>query len=312
MLRISANLGFLWKGLPLVEAVRRAKAAGFDAVEFHTPYEVPAETMTASLERGGLPAVGLNTSLGNVAAGEIGMAAIPGREAEARAAIDEALVYADAIGAGYIQVIGGKVKDEERAAARKTLLGALEHASRGAEPLGIDVLIEPLNPYDVPGAFLNHTELAASIIGELGRPNVKILFDCYHVQIVGGRPDAAAGEADADHRPHPDRRRPLARRAGRGRDRLRPAAQERSTRMGYTGSSARNTVRAARWRRGSAGLGGRRWLTLACGMCGRQLARWLPAKPGHSPCEAANSGFPIRRRYRGVAVAGIVPCINRN
>ena len=159
--QLSANLGFLWKGLPLVEAVRRAKAAGFDAVEFHAPYDVPAEEMQAVLAETGLPVAGINTSHGNVAAGEIGMAAIPGREAEARAAIDEALAYAEAIGARYIQVTGGKVTDEERAAARKTL-------SRGARPcrraepsaLGITIVIEPLNPYDVPGAFLNHTEQA--------------------------------------------------------------------------------------------------------------------------------------------------------
>ncbi len=186
MLRLSANLGFLWKDLPLVDAVRRAKAASFDAVEFHTPYAVPAEEMRALLSEVALPVAGINTSHGNVAAGEIGMAAIPGREGEARAAIDEALAYAEAIGARYIQVTGGKVTDAERGAARKTLLAALEHASRGAEALGITILIEPLNPYDVPGAFVNSTEQAVAILQELNRPNVKMLFDCYHVQILEG------------------------------------------------------------------------------------------------------------------------------
>lgn len=186
MIRLSANLGFLWKELPLVDAVRRAKAAGFDAVEFHMPYAVPVETMKAVLAETALPVAGLNTSHGNVAAGENGMAAIPGREAEARAAIDEALVYAAAIGAGYIQVTGGKVADDQRTAARKTFLGALEHAARGAKPLGITIVIEPLNRRDVPGAFLNHTDQASSIIAELGLANVKILFDAYHAQISEG------------------------------------------------------------------------------------------------------------------------------
>ncbi len=185
-MRFSANLGFLWKGLPLIEAVRRAKAAGFDAVEFHAPYDVPADTMRAALAETGLPVAGINTSHGDVAKGEIGMAAIPGREKEALAAIDEALVYAKAIGARYVQVTAGKVTDDQRPSARKTYLRALEHASRGAEPLGITILIEPLNHYDVPGAFLTRTDVASAIIAELGRPNVKILFDCYHVQINEG------------------------------------------------------------------------------------------------------------------------------
>ncbi len=186
MIRISANLGFLWKELPLVEGVKRAKAAGFDAVEFHTPYAVPADAMKAVLAETALPVAGINTSHGDVSAGEVGMAAIPGREAEARIAIDEALAYAEAIGARYIQLTAGKVTDDQRTAARTIYLRALEHASLGAERVGITIVIEPLNRYDVPGAFLNHTDQAAAIIAELGRPNVKILFDCYHAQISEG------------------------------------------------------------------------------------------------------------------------------
>src|SRR6185295_9742182 len=123
MLRFSANLGFLWKGLPLTEGVRRAKKGGFDAVEFHAPFEVPVEEMKAVLAETGLPVVGINTR-GNSAAGEVGVAAIPGREAEARDAIDEALQYARTIGAAYIQVTGGKVAEEQRAAAHKSYVKA--------------------------------------------------------------------------------------------------------------------------------------------------------------------------------------------
>jgi hydroxypyruvate isomerase len=83
-------------------------------------------------------------------------------------------------------VTAGKVADDQRAAARKTLLQALEYASDKAEGTGLTVVIEALNPNDVPGAYLNTSELAASIVNELGRPNVKFLFDCYHVQIVEG------------------------------------------------------------------------------------------------------------------------------
>jgi hydroxypyruvate isomerase len=186
MLRFSANLGFLWKGLPLTEGVRRAKKGGFDAVEFHAPYEVPVEEMKAVLAEAGLPVAGINTRPGDSSAGEVGMAAIPGREAEARAAIDEALVYASAIGATYVQVTGGKVDDDHRTRARKTYMKALGYASAGAEPLGINVVIEPCNRLDVPGNFLNRTDQAAGIITELGRPNVKILLDCYHLQVSEG------------------------------------------------------------------------------------------------------------------------------
>jgi hydroxypyruvate isomerase len=119
-------------------------------------------------------------------AGEVGLACLPGREAEARATIDEAIKYAKAIGAAYISVMGGRPDPAKLGEARRTYLKVIDDAACAAEAAGLMAVIEPLNPYDVPGAFLNSSKLAAEIIGELGRPNLKLLFDCYHVQIVEG------------------------------------------------------------------------------------------------------------------------------
>jgi hydroxypyruvate isomerase len=184
MLRFSANLGLLWRELPLVERVRAAKRAGFDAVEFHFPYDVPASALRATLDETGLPVAGINARPGS-APNDFGLAALPGREAEARAAIEEALAYAAAVGAGYVHVMAGSVTNDQASAARRTFLAALDHAAADA-PAGVEILIEPLNPYDAPGYFLKSTAQAAEIIAELGRPNVKLLFDCYHAQINEG------------------------------------------------------------------------------------------------------------------------------
>jgi len=184
MLRFSANLGFLWRDLPLLDAIRAAKRAGFDAVEFHYPYDVPAGDVAALMADVQLPAVGLNTRPGNPAAGDLGLCAVPGREDEARAAMDEAVAYAAAIGAGYVHVMAGKA--ERTPEARSTFLRALDYAAAGAAEIGGIVVIEPLNARDAPGYFLRTTEEAAELIAALGRDNVKILFDCYHVQISEG------------------------------------------------------------------------------------------------------------------------------
>ena len=84
-MKFSANLGFLWNDRPLPDAIHAAAAAGFDAVECHWPYDTPAAGVTAALTETGLPMLGLNTRRGNV--GENGLAALPGREPDARAAI---------------------------------------------------------------------------------------------------------------------------------------------------------------------------------------------------------------------------------
>lgn len=185
MPRFSANLGFLWRDLPVLERIARARAAGFEAVEFHYPYDVPAEAIRDALKAHSLAGVSINTRLGDLAAGELGLAALPGREAEARAAIDEAIGCARIIGLSAVHVLAGRFR-EENPAARAVFLAALDHAAQAAESAGLIVVIEPINQRDAPGYFLKSVEHVAEILGELGRPNAKMLFDCYHAQIAGG------------------------------------------------------------------------------------------------------------------------------
>ncbi|MGK9051433.1 hydroxypyruvate isomerase family protein [Xaviernesmea oryzae] len=179
----SANLGFLWQELPLPDAIRAAKAAGFDAVECHYPYEVPVEAVRTALSETGLLMLGLNTIRGNVAAGDNGLAAVPQREAEARVAIEQAIGYAQAIGAPNVHVMAGRAAGE---AARTTFIATLRHACALAAKAGITILIEPLNHRDAPGYFLQTSEQALEIIEAVGAPNIKLMFDCYHLQIMQG------------------------------------------------------------------------------------------------------------------------------
>ncbi|KID12618.1 hydroxypyruvate isomerase family protein [Ponticoccus alexandrii] len=182
-MKFSANLGFLWTDRPLPDAIRAAKAAGFDAVECHWPYEVPVEAVRAALEETGLPMLGLNTRRGDTDAGENGLAALPGREVDARAAIDEAIAYAAAIGAACVHVMAGFAKGPE---ADAVFVENLSYACKAAHGHGITVLIEPLNHYDAPGYYLATTSHARAVIEAVGAPNLKLMFDCYHVQLMEG------------------------------------------------------------------------------------------------------------------------------
>ncbi len=177
-MRFSANLGFLWADRPLPEAIRAARAAGFDAVECHWPYDFPAPEVAAALAETGLPMLGLNTRRGDVAGGENGLSALPGREDAARAAIDEALDYAGAVGAGCVHVMGGNAAG---AAAHAAFVANLRYACDAAAPRGITILIEPLNRHDAPGYFLTTTDQATRIMDEVGADNIRLMFDCYHV-----------------------------------------------------------------------------------------------------------------------------------
>ncbi|WP_182421922.1 TIM barrel protein [Aureimonas sp. ME7] len=183
-LRFSANLGFLWTELALPDAIRRAKAAGFQAVEFQWPYETDAGAMAEALRETGLPVLSLNTRKGNP--GEFGLSALPDREEEAREAIEEAFAYADKVGAGAIHVMAGIASAGDVEPTQRTFDRSLHFACDLAERSGRTVLIEPLNARDAPGYVLRTIEQAATIVSRVDRPSLRILFDCYHVQIEGG------------------------------------------------------------------------------------------------------------------------------
>lgn len=180
-MKFSANLGFLWAELALPDAIRAAAAAGFDAVECHWPYDAPPEAVAAALVETGLRMLGLNTRRGDPARGENGLSALPGREAEACTAIDEAIAYAKAIGCGAVHVMAG---NSSGPLARAAFVANLRHACTRAD--GLTILIEPLNAYNAPGYFLNGTSLAADIIREVDHPALRMMFDFYHLQIIEG------------------------------------------------------------------------------------------------------------------------------
>lgn len=179
MTRYSANLGFLWTELSLPNAIRAAATAGFEAVECHWPYDTDAALVKAALDETGLPMLGLNTIRGE----GNGLSALPGRETEARAAIDQAIDYAVAIGARNIHVMAGFASGE---AAHTTFVENLRYALAQVADKNITLLIEPLNHHDAQEYFLQTADQAAEIIAEINDPNLKLMFDCYHLQIMQG------------------------------------------------------------------------------------------------------------------------------
>ena len=179
----SANLGFLWTDVSLPEAVAKAAAAGFVAVECHWPYDTPAADLRAALDKNGLKLLGVNTLRGDTDKGENGLAALTGRETEAKASISQALDYARESGAGAVHVMAGFASGQ---AARETFVANLKFACAEAAGSDIKILIEPLNHYDAPGYFLSTTSQAVALIEEINQPDLKLMFDCYHVQLMEG------------------------------------------------------------------------------------------------------------------------------
>src|SRR5436190_2623847 len=186
MPRFAANLAYLFTERPLIERFAAAAAAGFRAVELQLPYDHAPSAVRAELERHGLTVLGVNTAPGQSAVGEFGVTAVPGREQEFAAVFKQALDYITAIGGCQIHCLAGRVPPEQRPAAEATFIRNLTWAADAAREKNVTVLIEPINPRDRPDYFLTRAEHAADIIAKVERPNVRIQFDFYHAQIVGG------------------------------------------------------------------------------------------------------------------------------
>ncbi|TMJ27968.1 MAG: TIM barrel protein [Alphaproteobacteria bacterium] len=187
MPRLAANLAYLFTERPMLERFAAAHAAGFTAVELQSPYDQAPSAVKAEIDRHGLTMLGINTAHGQPGpAGGAGLAAIPGQEQEFATQLNQALDYVTAIGGCQIHCLAGAVPPEQRPAAERTFLRNLARAADTAGERNVTLLIEPLNPRDRPDYFLRRIEQAADIIAKLERPNVRIQFDFYHAQIVGG------------------------------------------------------------------------------------------------------------------------------
>lgn len=186
MPRFSANLGLLWPDLPLLVRMEAAAKAGFRAVEMHFPYDVPPAEVAAAARRNGLELLGINTRPGDFSRGERGLGALPGRERDFQAALDESIAYCVACGARAIHVMAGNVAEADRPRARAVFADSLRTAAAKAAIHGLRLLLEPLNPRDNPGYFYSTLGAAVSLIEELALPNLALQFDVYHVAISEG------------------------------------------------------------------------------------------------------------------------------
>lgn len=187
MPRFAANLNFLYGEFDFLDRPAAAAADGFTGVECLFPYEYPAEDLAGRLRAAGLEQVLFNLPPGDWAAGERGLAALPGREAEFAAALERALCTARILGCVRLHAMAGIVSPAaDRARMHATYIANLRLAAQRASEHGVTVLIEPINARDMPGYFLGTLAQAAAVIAEVGEPNLRLQFDLYHAQITEG------------------------------------------------------------------------------------------------------------------------------
>lgn len=187
MPRFSANLSFLFADRPFEKRFAAAADAGFTGVEYVGAYDMAMNELKTLLHDNGLSQVLFNLPVGDWDAGDRGLACRPGREEEFRDSVFKALDYADALDCKMLHCMAGIMeKGEDPGDLARLYCDNLLYAADEAEKAGVTLLIEPINPIDMPGYLLNSVEQAAVILDQLDHPALALQFDVYHAQIVGG------------------------------------------------------------------------------------------------------------------------------
>jgi hydroxypyruvate isomerase len=188
MIRLAANISTMFTELPFADRIGAAARAGFKAIECQFPYVVEPREIAQRLSANGMKWVLFNAPPGNAEAAERGIASLPGREAEFDAGITRALEYLAVTGCQRVHVMAGLLPPGvDRDRHLEKYVANLAHAAKRLADVGATVMIEPINTrVDVPGYLLDSTKLAVECIRAVNRPNIKLQYDVYHMQIMEG------------------------------------------------------------------------------------------------------------------------------
>ena len=177
MPRFAANLSWLFTDRPFAQRFDAAAAAGFVAVEFLFPYDHPARDVAGWARGAGVEVVLFNTPPGDWDAGERGIGALPGREAEFADGIARALDYADVLACRRIHAMAGI------GGTRSTYVANLQRAAAACDTAGAMLLIEPIGRATMPGYHLHDFDDALGVVRQVA--GLRIQADLFHIDSEG-------------------------------------------------------------------------------------------------------------------------------
>lgn len=142
-----------------------------------------------------------NLPPGDLANGEIGLAALPGREQDFSTSLDLAAEYARVCECERVHVMAGRLDTGEQRTLvhdvtfANNLVNAVERMAEVTNGK-TQVCIEPLNQRSAPGYYLKDTHHAREVIDAVSKQlasrriqhdlQVRLQFDFFHLQIIEG------------------------------------------------------------------------------------------------------------------------------
>jgi hydroxypyruvate isomerase len=185
-IKLAANLHFMFTELPYLDRIEAASGEGFRGVEAFLLEPVSVPELRGRLDACGMELVHIYAKPGDFEAGEVGVAIYEDRMSEFRESMLRAIADASTLGCALISCLTGKRSGSSSEGEEETtLLKNLEWAAQRCSEQDITLLIEPISNQG-PEYFLRYTADARKLIDTIASPNLRLLYDVYHAQMLEG------------------------------------------------------------------------------------------------------------------------------
>jgi hydroxypyruvate isomerase len=185
-LRLSITWGMLGR-MPVPQALALLNRLGYDAYEmFDWRNSALLETFVAETKKYPLTCACLVANKGVAAPG---CSLVNPRDREGfLQELHPSIEAAKKVGAKQLVVLtGNELGGIPRSAQMSSAVATLREAAPFLEKNGVTAIVEILNTYvDHKGYFLYYVRDGAELVDRVASPNVKLLFDIYHTQIMEG------------------------------------------------------------------------------------------------------------------------------
>lgn len=186
-MRFDANVSILFKEAPFLERFDRARAAGFDAVEFWWPAGEQLDDVVAAVNDARLQVVLINFDAGDMPGGDRGFVSDPERQHVFRDNVPVALELAQRLRCRRLNALVGHERSPEHREEQLELAREnIAWAARRAAQADAQIMIEAANTFENGPYLLHTTRQAAQFVASVARPNVKLQYDVYHMQRMEG------------------------------------------------------------------------------------------------------------------------------
>ncbi len=194
-MRFCPNLSMLFKEVDFVERFGLAAEAGFVAVEFWWPSGEDLDNVEAAIKDADLEVALFNFDAGDMPAGDRGLLSDPERQQEFRENVPVALDLARRVGCPRLNaLVGLDLPGVDTAEQLELACTNIAWAADQAAEHEISVMIEAVNTFENGPYLLATTKAAGEFVERVGRDNVELQYDVYHMQRMEGNITATLRE----------------------------------------------------------------------------------------------------------------------